>query len=65
MCAGLLYAAVEAPAGLGRATGMGWRGAGEEEEDGFKFHLVDYFCEHYFNKMHIDKDQTPRVRFGG
>lgn len=31
MCAGLLHAAVEAPAGLGRATGTGWRGA---EEDG-------------------------------
>lgn len=31
MCAGLLHAAMEAPAGLGRATGTGWRGA---EEDG-------------------------------
>lgn len=47
MCAGLLHAAVEAPAGLGRATGTGWR------RMGFEFHLVDYFYEHSFNKVHI------------
>lgn len=41
MCAALLHAAVEAPAGLGRGTGMGWRGV--EEEDGFEFHSEDYF----------------------
>lgn len=46
---GLLHAAMEAPAGLGRATGTGWR----RRRMGFEFHSVDYFYEHYFNKVHI------------
>lgn len=48
MCAGLLHAAVEAPAGLGRATDTGWRGAVEER--GLSFPI---FNPHYFNKVHI------------
>lgn len=50
MCAGLLHAAVEAPVGLGRATGTGWEG---RRRMGFEFHSVDYFYEHYFNKVRI------------